>query len=165
MIVAADADALAQVAAERMLACLRRSSARLAIRLTGGSAPERLHDVLATKPCRNAFHWNHIHRLGNNDRFVPHDGRSNFGMAQRRRFHCVPVPSRTSGRYPQELKTRRSLRACTKRSFLAFMAERPLPGRPRYWGPRTRWAYGFPCGPRCCTGAPRCRAPTYSPPR
>jgi len=114
MIVAADADALTQVAAERMTACLRRSSARLAVRLTGGSAPERLYDVPATEPCRNAFHWNHTHRFHNDDRFVPRDGpRGNFGMAQRRRFHCVPV---ASGRYPQELKTLRGLRACTKRS-------------------------------------------------
>ena len=94
MIVAADADALTQVAAERMTACLRRSSARLAVRLTGGSAPERLYDVPATEPCRNAFHWNHTHRFRNDDRFVPRDGpRGNFGMAQRRRCHCVRVPS------------------------------------------------------------------------
>jgi len=48
VIVAADPEALARAAAERILARLRRSSGRSAVSLTGGSTPEHLYELLAS---------------------------------------------------------------------------------------------------------------------
>jgi 6-phosphogluconolactonase len=48
--VVADADALAKAAADRLLKRINQASGRLAVRLTGGSTPERLYALLATEP-------------------------------------------------------------------------------------------------------------------
>jgi 6-phosphogluconolactonase len=50
VIVAADAEALARAAAERILARLRQSSGRSADCFTGGSTLEHLYELLATNP-------------------------------------------------------------------------------------------------------------------
>jgi hypothetical protein len=93
VIVAADPEALARAAAERNLARLRRSSGRSAVSLTGGSTPEHLYELLATKPYRDALSWNRIHWFWGDDRFVPHNyPRSNFGVAAAARSR-----SRTGG--------------------------------------------------------------------
>src|SRR5258708_28182436 len=95
VIAVADADALARMAAERILARLRRSNGRLAVCLTGGSTPERLYELLATERYRGALSWNHIHWFWGDDRFVPYnDPRSNFSLARRPLLDRVPAPSR-----------------------------------------------------------------------
>lgn len=93
MIVVADVDALAQMAARRISARLKQRGGRLAVCLTGGSTPERLYAVLAAEPYRNALPWERIHWFWGDDRFVPHnDPRSNYGAAQRLLLDHVPVP-------------------------------------------------------------------------
>lgn len=93
VIVVADADALARTAAERMLARLPRSGARLAVCLTGGPTPQRLYELLATEPYREALPWEHVHWFVGDDRFVPYsDPLSNFGIAQRLLLDRVPAP-------------------------------------------------------------------------
>jgi 6-phosphogluconolactonase len=93
LIVLADADALAQTAAARILLRLQQRSGRLAVCLAGGSTPERLFALLTTELYRNAMPWERIHWFWGDDRFVPHrDPRSNFGAAQRLLLDRVPVP-------------------------------------------------------------------------
>jgi 6-phosphogluconolactonase len=92
--VAADAAALAQAAATRMLARLAAADGRLAVCLTGGSSPERLYQLLAAEPFRGALAWERIHGFWGDDRFVPaSDPRSNSAMARRLLLDRVPAPS------------------------------------------------------------------------
>ena len=48
LIVAADAEALAQAAAERVMARIAANAGRIAICLTGGSSPKRLYQLLGS---------------------------------------------------------------------------------------------------------------------
>ena len=92
--VVADADALAETAAERMVARLTKRAGRLAVCLAGGSTPERLYALLGGESYRKALPWDRIHWFWGDDRFVPHDDpRSNFGAARRLLLDRVPVPS------------------------------------------------------------------------
>ena len=50
VITAADPAALAQAAADRVLARISAHNGRVAICLTGGSSPKRLYQLLATEP-------------------------------------------------------------------------------------------------------------------
>ena len=92
--VVANADALAETAAERIVAHLAQRAGRLAVCLAGGSTPERLYALLAAESYRNAMPWDRIHWFWGDDRFVPHhDPRSNFGAVRRLLLDRVPVPS------------------------------------------------------------------------
>ena|SRR5579871_1073857 len=92
-IVAPDADALAQRAAERITARFRAARGRIAFCLTGGSSPERLYELLAGKPYRGSLPWDRIHIFLGDDRYVPYDDPlSNFGMARRLLLDHVPLP-------------------------------------------------------------------------
>ncbi len=134
VIVAADPEALARAAAERILARLRRSSGRSAVSLTGGSSPEHLYELLATKPYRDALSWNRIHWFWGDDRFVPHnDPRSNFGVAQRRLLDLVLAPVGNIHAIPTSVENVEEA-ACLYEAELRrfYGAERLLPGRPLF---------------------------------
>src|SRR5262245_24151819 len=93
VIVVPDARTLALAAAERMMARLPQSDGRLAVCLTGGTTPDRLYQLLAAEPCRDAVPWKQIHWFWGDDRFVPDDDvRSNSGTARRLMLDHVPVP-------------------------------------------------------------------------
>jgi 6-phosphogluconolactonase len=134
VIVAADADTLARVAAERLVARLPRSSGRLAVCLTGGHTPEHLYELLATRPYRDALPWNQIHWFWGDDRFVHHnDPRSNFGVAQRLLLDHVPVSSGNIYAIPtsvEDVEEAARLYEAELRRF--YGAERLLPGRPLF---------------------------------
>lgn len=92
--VVADAAALAETAAERIVAHLTQRAGRLAVCLAGGSTPERLYALLGAESYRKALPWDRIHWFWGDDRFVPHDDpRSNFGAARRLLLDRVAVPS------------------------------------------------------------------------
>jgi 6-phosphogluconolactonase len=95
-----DSDALAKVAADRILARLAGSDGILAVCLAGGSTPERLFQIQTTAPWRDAIPWNRIHWFWGDERFVPEsDPRSNAGVARRLLLdhvpadHVFPVPT------------------------------------------------------------------------
>jgi 6-phosphogluconolactonase len=134
VIVAADPEALARAAAERILARLRRSSCRSAVSLTGGSTPEHLYELLATKPYRDALSWNRIHWFWGDDRFVPHnDPRSNFGVARRLLLDLVLAPVGNIHAIPTSVENVEEA-ACLYEAELRrfYGAERLLPGRPLF---------------------------------
>jgi 6-phosphogluconolactonase len=94
--VVADADALAQLAAEHVMAQViahgNDASDRLAICLAGGSTPVRLYELMTSEPYRHAMPWRRIHWFWGDERLVPHDDAcSNFAAARRLLDH-VPVP-------------------------------------------------------------------------
>src|SRR5262249_54273877 len=71
IIVAADLEALAKAAAERLLSRIAQSSGAIAICLTGGSGPEPLYALLAGGAYRSRVPWQRGHWFIGDDRFVP----------------------------------------------------------------------------------------------
>ena len=79
----ADAEALAEAAARRLMARIDANPGRIAICLTGGSTPKRLYELLATPDYARAIPWDRVHWFISDDRFVPtSDPLSNTGMAK-----------------------------------------------------------------------------------
>jgi 6-phosphogluconolactonase len=94
MIVVPDAEAVAETAAERLLARIAQTAGRAAICLTGGSTPEHLYALLALEPYRSRLPWDRTHWFIGDDRFVPADDiLSNIGMARRLFLDRVGVPA------------------------------------------------------------------------
>lgn len=118
VIVADDAQALAAIAAERLVARLSAGAPRAAVCLTGGTTPERLYALLATPAWRDRIPWPRVHWFIGDDRFVP-PGHvwSNIGLARRSfldacappsHVHPIPTdaptPEDAAARYERELK-------------------------------------------------------------
>ena len=101
--VVSDAAALAQAAAQRLLARLAEPRERFAVALTGGSSPEGLYRLLASEPYRSQVPWQHVHWFWGDDRFVPQDDpRSNAGVARRLFLDRVPAPAENVHPIPTE---------------------------------------------------------------
>lgn len=71
LIAVADAAALAQTAAQRLVARIEANKGRIAICLTGGSTPKRLYALLATEAWRKRIPWERVHWFIGDERFVP----------------------------------------------------------------------------------------------
>lgn len=101
-----DAAALAQAAAERLIARVEANSGRVAVCLTGGSSPERLYRLLASEQYRTRIPWRRVHWFMGDERFVsPEDLRNNMAMARRlfldicappENVHPIPVQAGTT---------------------------------------------------------------------
>src|SRR5580704_16109849 len=92
IIVAADAAALAEAAAQRLINRVARNG-RSAVCLTGGSSREGLYRLLAGEPWRGKVPWDRVHWFMGDDRFVPlADPRSNMGIAKQLFLDRVPAP-------------------------------------------------------------------------
>ena len=119
LIEVADATALAEAAAARLLACMAANPGRIAICLTGGSSPKQLYELLATEDYRGKIPWERVHWFIGDERFVPDsDARNNMAMARRAfldrwapsaNIHPIPTdtanPDEAAARYEQELKS------------------------------------------------------------
>lgn len=96
--IAADAAALADLAAERVTRHLEETLAARGIAmvsLTGGSTPRVLYEHLADpeRPWRRRIDWSRLQLFWGDERYVPPDHPdSNFAMAQRALIAHVPVP-------------------------------------------------------------------------
>lgn len=92
IVVVADAAALAQTAAHRLIDRVSRHD-RAAVCLTGGSSPLALYRLLAEDPWRSNLPWRRVHWFMGDDRFVPeNDPLSNMGAAKRALLDRSPVP-------------------------------------------------------------------------
>ncbi len=93
--VVADAEALAEAAAERVVAATvtaidERGSASVA--LSGGSTPKRLGELLAIADYRDRLDWDRIRWFWGDERWVPLDSaESNAGVAMRDFLRHVPA--------------------------------------------------------------------------
>jgi len=118
IVVVADADALAQTAARRLIARVNHDD-RAAVCLTGGSSPLGLYRLLAQDPARGEVPWDRVHWFMGDDRFVPQSDRlSNMGAAKRafldpaavpkQNIHAIATeakdPETAASRYEDELK-------------------------------------------------------------
>jgi 6-phosphogluconolactonase len=119
LIEVADAAALAEVAAVRLMARMAGNPGRIAICLTGGSSPKQLYELLATEDYRGKIPWERVHWFIGDERFVPDsDERNNMAMARRAflnrcapsaNIHPIPTdaanPDEAAARYEHELQS------------------------------------------------------------
>ena len=118
LIVAADAEALAQDAAERVMARISANPGRIAICLTGGSSPKKLYQLLGGDTYRGKIPWDRVHWFIGDERFVPpSDPLNNMAIAQATfldrnapagHIHPIPTgvdnPDQSAEAYARELQ-------------------------------------------------------------
>jgi 6-phosphogluconolactonase len=118
MIVAADAEALAQAAAERVTMRISANPGRIAICLTGGSSPQKLYQMLGSEAWRGRIPWERVHWFIGDERFVAESDPLNNMAIARATFldrnapagHVHPIPTTTdnpdqgAGAYARELQ-------------------------------------------------------------
>ncbi len=114
----ADKAALANAAAEQLLAQIDANPDRVAICLTGGSSPKQLYELLATEPYRSRIPWDRVHWFIGDERFVASgDPLHNMTMARKAfldacappsSIHPIPTdgadPDASARRYAEELQ-------------------------------------------------------------
>jgi 6-phosphogluconolactonase len=117
----ADPAAMAEAAAERVIARISENPGRVAICLTGGSSPRQLYQLLATDAWRGRIPWQRVHWFIGDERFVPADDPlNNMGVARKlfldqhaptQNIHPIPTavadptdPDRGAALYEGELK-------------------------------------------------------------
>jgi 6-phosphogluconolactonase len=118
-IVVADPAALADTAAERLMARLEANRGRIAICLTGGSSPKQLYRLLANEAYAKRIPWDRVHWFIGDERFVSADNALNNMRLAREIFldhlappvniHPIPTdtkdPDESARRYEGELKS------------------------------------------------------------
>lgn len=96
VIVVADGDELARLAAETLITTSAEAAAesRMAlVALSGGSTPKRMGQRLATAEYANRVHWDRLHIFWGDERWVPlDDSESNAGEAIREFLADAPIP-------------------------------------------------------------------------
>ncbi|BBO03507.1 MULTISPECIES: 6-phosphogluconolactonase [Bradyrhizobium] len=133
LIVAADAGALAQAAAERVMARITANPSRIAICLTGGSSPKKLYQLLGSEPWRGKIPWDRVHWFIGDERFVPDSDPLNNMAVARATFldrnapsgHIHPIP--TTADNPD-----RSAEAYARELQAFYGSERLDPARPLF---------------------------------
>ena len=119
LIVAADAEALAQAAAERVMTRISANPSQIAICLTGGSSPKRLYQLLGSDAWRGKIPWDRVHWFIGDERFVPAgDPLNNMAVARATfldrhapssHIHPIPTaaenPERSAEAYARELES------------------------------------------------------------
>lgn len=101
LIVVADPEALAQGAAERVMARIAANPGRIAICLTGGSSPKKLYQLLDSDAWRSKIPWDRVHWFIGDERFVPESDPLNNMAVARATFldrnapagHIHPIPT------------------------------------------------------------------------
>ncbi|MDB5595874.1 MAG: gluconate kinase [Hyphomicrobiales bacterium] len=88
-----DASALAEAAAETIVAAIEAGGDVPAICLTGGSTPRRVYDLLGRDPWVSRIPWQRVHWFVGDERFAPtSDERSNMGEVRRLLLdRCAPM--------------------------------------------------------------------------
>jgi 6-phosphogluconolactonase len=134
MQVVADAAALAEAAAERVVARLAVTRGRIAVCLSGGGTPERLYRLLATERYRARVPWPDVHWFWGDERFVPRDDpRSNTGLAMKSLLAHVPGPPENIHPIPTDAATAQESATLYEMQLRRFYgAERLDPRQPLF---------------------------------
>jgi len=154
IVIVADAAALAQTAAQRLIACVDHGD-RAAVCLTGGSSPLGLYRLLAQAPRRDEVAWERVHWFMGDDRFVPQsDPLSNMGAARHAFLDSAPVPQQNIHPMPTTSNDPDTAARRYEAELKQFYgAERFDPGRPLFdlvlmgLGPDGHTASLFPNSP------------------
>jgi gluconokinase/6-phosphogluconolactonase len=129
----ADKAAMAQAAADRLVAQIALNPGRIAICLTGGSSPKQLYELLATDPCRARIPWPRVHWFIGDERFVPPgDPLHNMTMA-RHAFLDACAPPANIHPIPTDTATPEAAARAYQRELMAFYGADELdPARPLF---------------------------------
>lgn len=131
--VAANPDALARLAAERILGFARTAEGPFALSLSGGSTPRRLYQILADPPYRDAFPWAKAHWFWGDERFVPWDDEeSNYRMVHEALLARVPIPPANIHGVATAGSPAEAARAYERELKAFYGAERLDPRRPLF---------------------------------
>jgi len=114
-----DPAALANAAAERLMARIDANPGRIAICLTGGSSPKQLYRLLSTDRWADRIPWGRVHWFVGDERFVPVDDPLNNMTMARNIFldalapadNIHPIPTDTSDPDESALRYERELQA------------------------------------------------------
>ena len=114
-----DPAALANAAAERLMARIDANPGRIAICLTGGSSPKQLYRLLSTDRWADRIPWGRVHWFIGDERFVPVDDPLNNMTMARNIFldalapadNIHPIPTDTSDPDESALRYERELQA------------------------------------------------------
>ena len=91
-----DTNELSIAVAEWMTTYIRETlekKDRFTIALSGGSTPQKLHEILVRSPYREKIDWAKLHVFWGDERAVPFDDeRNNARMAYDTLLHHVPIP-------------------------------------------------------------------------
>ena len=94
LLVADDAEMLARMAADRLLAWMMEANGPVRIALSGGSTPRRTYQELASSRLVTRVPWPRLHWYWGDERFVPPDHpESNFRMVREAMLGAAPVPA------------------------------------------------------------------------
>ncbi len=135
LIVMADAEALAQAAAERVMARISANPGRIAICLTGGSSPKKLYQLLGGDTYREKIPWDRVHWFIGDERFVPESDPLNNMAIARATFLDRSAPSGHIHPIPTTAENPDASAEAYARELQAFYGARPhrlaLPGLSR----------------------------------
>lgn len=131
--IAPDAEALADRAADWLVAGLAGRAGKLAVCLSGGSTPKRLYERLARDPWRAALPFERIHWFWGDERCVPAgDARRNETMVRAALLDHVPVPPENIHAVPVTASPEESALAF-EAALKAFYGDETLdPARPLF---------------------------------
>lgn len=133
LIVAADAEALAQAAAERVMARIAANPGRIAICLTGGSSPKKLYQLLGSDAWREKIPWGRVHWFIGDERFVPDSDPLNNMAIARVTFLDRSAPSGHIHPIPTTAENPDASAAAYARELQAFYGSESLdPARPLF---------------------------------
>jgi 6-phosphogluconolactonase len=132
--IADDAAALAELAADWLLALARHKTGRFSVALSGGSTPRRLYQLLASPPRRCLFPWDRTVWFWGDERFVPHENpASNYRMVHDAMLARAPVPARNIHPMPTEGLEPEAAAAVYERTLKQFYGEQELaPDKPLF---------------------------------
>ncbi len=92
--VAENAEALAALVADWLIALAQKKTGTFSVALSGGSTPRWLYQLLASAPRRDRFPWGRAVWFWGDERFVPHDDpASNYRMVYEAMLARAPVPA------------------------------------------------------------------------
>lgn len=95
VLVVANGDALAQIAAEQIIAvsqAAKEESRAALVALSGGSTPKKMGELLSTPEYGDRVAWDHLKLFWGDERFVPlADEQSNAGEALRAFIDAAPI--------------------------------------------------------------------------
>ncbi|WIM12638.1 6-phosphogluconolactonase [Enhydrobacter sp.] len=125
--VAEDPAALAELAADWLLARATRKTGVFSVALSGGSTPRRLYQLLASAPRRAAFPWERTCWFWGDERFVPHDdAASNYRMVNEAMLSRAPVPAENIHPMPTEGLEPEAAAAVYERTLKQFYGAQEL---------------------------------------
>ena len=133
LIVVADPEALAQAAAERVMARIAANPGRIAICLTGGSSPKKLYQLLGGEAWRGKIPWDRVHWFIGDERFVPETDPLNNMAVARATFLDRSAPSGHIHPIPTEVENPDESAADYAHELRAFYGAESLdPARPLF---------------------------------